>query len=444
MHNAVFIIGMHEPRSAWCLPQPKPIGTTAAKWITIQSILVRMMNLYPQRVQRDSGAPGIAFLPILEDKTSPFNDAPVRTVGSEKSSILAKCHAVTSTNCSVAPDRLSVALNLSNLGLAVAREIQEDVVELIAVAISLAAGEKAALTFVNPLPIRIGNAESWYAPHHAGRSTTLRKFRLGSISGIHSVTVQQIELDMVFFNYPLAPQATDEDLAFTRKVFPHTIPLAEPALKDGYAMISVLQNHSAVELEPHRRQFLANCMRLGLEFISRLWHTLQRDVIFDNYDSGPFSAFAADNSLATNAEKLRGLSTDPSALNQEDAVFFLTWLADPRSMYHISALSHALLCTATAQGALFTSAIIREGFKDKQIRLAIPRDLVDSTCDAPRVWILSPVADSGYTDIAAGCPWHLVGKGLLLGEPDLLAEMERDVPMDQKGVFLGPRQIVRW
>lgn len=141
-------------------------------------------------------------------------------------------------------------------------------------------------------------------------------------------------------------------------------------------------------------------MKLGLGLIGRLWRRLKRGVFLPNYESGPFARFAADESLEADAESMRGLSTDPSALSLEDATLVLTWLTDPRFMYYISTLSNVLLCTASAEGALLTVAIVRHGFIDKEIRFAFPRDLADYTCDGSRVWVLSPVADSGYMDFA--------------------------------------------
>lgn len=448
LHNAVFVLGTHkQPKSAlspFRLPNPDLGGTVSVKWLTIQSILGRMMLLYLERLEQNLASPGTVFLSGLEDKTSPFTDAAERRRGSEKSSILAKYHAVAATDCAVAQDRLSIALNLSGLGLAVERKIADDVVELTAVAISLAAGEKAALTFVNPSPTIISGRESWFVRHHAGRDTTLRKFRLGSNKGIQHVGIDKIEMDLVFFNYPLSPQATDTDLNFTRKVFPDDIPTTQPALKEGHTAKPNVPSRSNETLDPMRRQFLANCMRLGIGFISRLWQVLEQQVVNESYASGPFAQFRANETLRNNAETLRGLATEPSPLSLHDATLFLTWLTDPRSMYYISALGFALLCTASGEGALVTSPIIRQGFVGKQIRLAIPRDLVGHHCDVPRVWLLSPVEGSGFTEIGEGCHWHLVGKALLLGEPDLEAEMRREVPPEQKGVFLAHRQVVRW
>lgn len=443
MHNAVFVLGTQDLPLVEPPCTSKSLGTITVRWITLQTIVGHMMLLYPGTLGLDLEAPGMAFLSGLEDKTSPINDPVQRTYGSTKSSILSKFHAVTLTNCSLPQDRLSITLNLSSLGLAVGRQIREDLVELTAVALSLVAGEKQALTFVNSSPNVIDGDESWFTPHHAGRSTAMRKFVLGSNQRIQHISPKRIELDLLFFNYPVSPQATEAEIAITRKVFPDTIPITKPAFY-GHTGNMFATYRSDEELQPHIRRFLANCLRLGLEYIARLWRVLYQEVIVDSYSTGPFASFEANANLEANAESLRSLSTDASVLSLQDATLFLTWLTDLRSEYYISVLSFVIPCTASGDGALITSTIIRQGFVDKSIRFAIPRDLVGHHCEQPRVWVLSPAEGSGFDAIAEGCPWHIVGKALLLGEPDLMAEMERDVLSEQKGMLLAHRQVVRW
>lgn len=420
------------------------IGTTTVAWLTLQSIIGQMMLLHPDRVGVDLSAPGTVFLSGLDNKTSPFNDDPQRTRGSLKSSILSKFHAVVSTNCSVPQDRLSIALNLSSLGLAVSKQIPEDMVELSAVALSLAAGEKEALTFINTSPTMAGGKESWFMRHHAGRSTAIRKFVLGSNQAIHHIDSEKIELDLVIFRYGLATPATEGDIAFTRQIFPDTIPTTKPKIRHGYTGKYSSSHRSNEELDPPRRRFLANCARLGPQYIARLWRVLDREVIPDSYSTGTFKSFEANTSLEAKAQRLCGVLGNSELLGLQDATLFLTWLTDPRSMYYVSAFSHAVPCTAAGDGALMTSMIFRDGFSDTSIQLAIPRDLVGYHCDPPRVWVLSPVGGKAASDAAEDCQWQIIGKALLLGEPDLVTEMERDVPVGQKCVFLAKRQVVQW
>ena len=92
-------------------------------------------------------------------------------------------------------------------------------------------------------------------------------------------------------------------------------------------------------------------------------------------------------------------------------------------------------CSLGGDHAFMTSMHVNEHFDDgpaEELKFAIPTDVLDSTCMALRIWVLRPQPGEGQTR------WRLVGKALLLGEPELLLKAESIG--DYKGALVEVRK----
>jgi hypothetical protein len=77
----------------------------------------------------------------------------------------------------------------------------------------------------------------------------------------------------------------------------------------------------------------------------------------------------------------------------------------------------------------------------EELRAAIPTDLLQATCTQQRLWILRLVKTEGREDEKVE-KWRIVGKGMLLGEPDLMQEVRSNGQKEDAVVTLTERSIV--
>lgn len=439
VHNTVFVLGHGEDR------------TITVQWLTLQSILAEVI------VKVDHHTPDSKYVsPILsglDDRTSPLLDSPDRKAGATRSSFMARFNSVAQTDCSMAGDRLSVCINLLGLGLAYIRaeEPTADEVYYLAVMLALAAGEKTQLSFASMESLVLGGRQSWLMRPITASDTTLRKFILGDIKGIHRIHEDRMEIDLVFLNHPFE-NTTDEEVSRTYTVFPDMIKSTPPPLK--FTWNSSVQRYRAdEEVERPRRQFLAAVIAGGRGLARRLWAQLERDVVKYNYNTGVFADFQANQDLRPNAEDfMKLLSCDePEADGSEDgfdveaALALLTWITDPRSMYWISWRTLRAPCSRDREQALITGFSGTKNFESfdedtlKSAAIAIPTDLLGADCSLRRAWVMVKV--DGEEGQAA---WKVVAKCLLLGETELAEEARNTATDEQReaAVVLKKRQFI--
>lgn len=439
VHNTVFVLGHGQDK------------TMTISWLVMQSILSEVI------IKVDHHTPDSAHVsPILsglDDRTSPLLDSPDRRAGATRSSFMARFNSVAQTGCLKPGDKLSVCINLLGLGLAYVRSAEPTVDEVyyLAVMLALAAGEKTPLSFASKEPLILDGRQSWLMRPITAADTTLRKFTLGDIKGIHSVSMDRLEVDLIMFKYSFGP-ATDEELGKTYAVFPDAIKSTPPPLK--YAWHKAIQRYEPdEELEKPRRQFLAAVMGGGRGLARRLWAQLERDVVQYNYNTGIFEDFQANEDLRPNAENLlkllhandSGVKDDSDKFTIDSALAFVTWITDPRSIYWISWRTLRAPCSRDGEQVLLSGFSSTKNFQvsekqaPKPVSVAIPTDLLNADCSLTRAWVLMPVDGEGQEG-----PWKVVAKCLLLGNTDLLKEMEETGTGEQSdaAVELRTRQVV--
>ena len=347
-----------------------------------------------------------------------------------RGSLVARHNGVSKKRCMLLEDKLSIMINMCGLGLAYQGHALKSADEVLytSTLLALAAGEAYPLTmFDGRAAPKLLDRPSWLQRHIVADDISIPRFKLGGLHGIHRVSMQEIELDMVF----LPPPATwtgveDEDLKPTYEIFPDTIATTRVATHRPVSESSTSVGENDQSLDKPRRRFLAGCTMNGHTFTARLWAQLKEDVIGPKYNQGPFLDLTPNPSLLPAAQRLvvqlLPVSTllaipPPSTFTLEDAHLFLTWLTDPRSKYYIGIHTYRIQYTAGGQGTFTTGALVNKHFQDgpvEELRAAVPTDLLDATCVPLRVWLLRPskIAD-------AVSKWRLVGKAMLLGEPDL-------------------------
>ena len=260
------------------------------------------------------------------------------------------------------------------------------------------------------------------------------------------------------------------------------------------------------QLDAARRAFLATAAALGPVGAARLWAAVYRDVVRVKLDVGMFDEVRPNEALRGAAGAFLSLvhpapdassSEDPSlstshgdgnggdesgkngkggedgiqTLDLESALLFLTCLTDPRWNYFGGPTTARVLCTrregsgagyAVLSNFSFSQSLISgsgggSGDGDgggavnlDEIRLAMPTDLIGSSCLPPRLWLLQPVVSASGTGDGGDGPgkrWRVVGKGMLLGEPDLWEELSPDLHGEDGGegkraLTLGRNQII--
>lgn len=403
IHNATFIMN-------------GPDGSTVSmKWWTLHYVVASALS-------EEMGQE--IFVPI---------DAGDREPG-YRGSLMARHNAVSKKGCLLLEDKLSIMINMSGLALAYQGPTIKRADELLYITslLALAAGETYPLTMLNSQAVpRLLDKPSWFQPH-LFEDVSIPRFKLRGLDGIHRISQQDIELDMLFLPaLSTWKSAQENELGPTYKVFPDTIRTTRIATHGPTSEHLVIASQPDSDLDKPRRRFLAACITSGYTFTARLWAQLVRDVIGPNYNQGLFQDLAPNLSLLSPAQNLitqllpvstlLGIQV-PLIFTLENAHLFLTWLTDPRSMYYISVHTYCIPCATHGQGAFTTGAQVNANFQDgpfEEIRAALPTDLVDATCIPLRVWLLRPSAARAAAD-----KWRLVGKAMLLGEPDLRKEAD--------------------
>jgi hypothetical protein len=350
------------------------------------------------------------------------------TQNSMISSLMARHNGVIQKGSRFLADRLSILINMCGLALAyVGDEIgTEDEFLYFSTLLALAAGERYPLTMFSQRSILFGSEPTWLASSTAPNDTSISKFALGGVQSVHHISYQDIELDATIFKSNWK-RIGDEEMERTYAVFPEKTTPAQLATNVSNELDLVAASVTAGNIfDEFRRRFLAGCIMNGHTCLARLWEQLKRDVIPRDFSDGiapdPTLRAAAQGLIAQLADS--GPAKDDSSLlfTIEDAHLFLTWLIDPKSGYYTGFLHpYSLSCTRNDQRALITALHVKDQFFDvpaKELQVAIPVDLIAETCNLLRVWILQPVKNGNGTN-----KWRLVGKGLLLGEPDLMQEV---------------------
>lgn len=438
-HSTVFVLGHGEKK------------TITIQWLTLHSILVTV------EIDIDHRTPDSVYVnPVLsglDNNTSPLLDSPDRKAGATRASFMGRFNSVAQTSCAKAGDRLSVCINLLGLSLAYIRveEPTEDEVYYLAVMLALAAGEKTPLSFAYNESLMLGGTQSWMMRPITATDTTLRKFILGDVKGIYSISVDRIELDLFFFRHTFETP-TEEEVSRTFTVFPDAIKSTPPTLKKPWPN-AMRGFRTDEELEKPRRHFLASVIAGGRGLARRLWAQLERDVVKYNYNIGMFADFQANQDLRPSAESFMkllsrdGLKGDSfeDDFNVEAALAFLTWITDPRSIYWISSRTSRAACSRDGEQALMTGFLSTRHFwtmiKDETtpVAVAVPTDLLEVDCSLTRAWVLVQVGGD-QEEVA----WKVVAKCLLLGNTDLAEEVRRTEHDEQSeaAVELKKRQIV--
>ncbi|KAL0942103.1 O-methyltransferase family 2 [Colletotrichum truncatum] len=415
VHNTVFVLGLGEK------------VTLTIEWMALHAILIKVtVQLQHHTLQSKHLDP---ILSGFENRTSPLLDSYGGGEGSTKASFMARFNAVAETNCSMPGDRLCVCINLIGLGLAYFRtdEPSPDEVYFLSVLLALAAGETIPLSFSNMQPLMLDGRQSWLARSIGSADTTIGKFTLGSIKGLHSVSFDRMEIDMVFLGHSIEG-CTEAELLKTYEIFPNVIKSTPPPLKANMPQRPRFRPDE--DLDKPRRNFLAAVVSGGLCLAERLWIQLQREVVDYNYNTGYFADFTANQDLRPQADQfLLALGkkkplplADAQGFTIDAALAFITWITDPRSIYWISSLVARITCTRDGGQALLTGFILADDFAklgaEVDMRVAVPADLLDGNCAWTRAWFLVPDFQEKRS------AWRIVGKALLLGEPDSLKEIQ--------------------
>ncbi|CAJ2513890.1 Uu.00g020090.m01.CDS01 [Anthostomella pinea] len=391
---------------------------------------------------------------ILDNKTSPYTDPGARGYGAVRSSFMARYYVISLCDITVPSDLISIVINLSRLAVYFTGRLHtSDEVFFVAAALSLAAGEKSPLYLMKQRILRINGRDSWLSRPLSDYDTNIPKFALGSIENIHEIKAEYIKLDLFFFETPIETMTT-EDVAATYHILPETPIRTRPP----QYRIQVRPEESTYGdelLDRPRRLFLAAACKNGLAYVCRLLGALERDVVQPSLNQRLFEPFTADESLRPAAQRLcDSLIPDSPSRESESAeetlLLFLTFLTDSRPMARlvISALSTRIRCNFRGDFAVVSGRILRDdipGLDATKWRLAVPRDVADSPCAVSRVWILQPLEDSDTFRNDAGLwestggRWRLVGKALLLGEPQLVAGENAE---SKRVLTLRTRQVV--
>lgn len=427
IHNATFIIN-------------GPKGSTVKiKWVNLQLIMGSALFAMPNlEFNGHYIFSGVVKGTNLDNATS-------------RSSIMARYFGVNRQGSTHLGDRLSIIMNMSGLGLAyVGPQLSsEDEVLYFSTLLALASGEFYPLTMFSGQSILLDNKATWLARSVGLGDTSIPRFNVANVNGIHRITKEAIELDLIFFKSALK-QVKGEDLVSTYTIFPDTIRTTQPARYIASESPGITWSERPdTTLDLYRRRFLASCIINGHDFTARLWSQLKHHVVVPNYNTGLFKALEPNSTLISAARELIAQLLPISTLlcippadtfTLDDAHLFLTWLTDPRSMYYLGAYTYSLTYNGNGDEAFLTSLHINEHFADgpaEELQVVIPKDLLKTTCMGLRVWLLRPGKDRGRNS-----KWRLVAKGLLLGEPDLLEAAQTSNGNEGVGVPLMERVAV--
>ncbi|KAJ8109304.1 hypothetical protein OPT61_g7557 [Boeremia exigua] len=265
VHNATFFVNSTEG------------STFKIKWYTLHKIIVTALRFVPELAGTVmTKAKGHAILTGLDQ---------VECEPDWRFSLMAKYNGISRKGCLHFEDKLSVIINMCGIGLAYqghAIATQDEVLYLSAL-LAFAVGEAYPLTmFHGETTVMFSGRPTWLQRHHTGDETTIPRFKLGDLRGIHQVSMRDIELDMIFLR-PISmwEEVKDRNLGLTYEVFPGTIPTTQPAKHgpdDDY------ESEDETLLDKPRRRFLMSCIVQGLSFTAWLWAQLKSDVVGLNYN----------------------------------------------------------------------------------------------------------------------------------------------------------------
>ncbi|CAK1357835.1 unnamed protein product [Cercospora beticola] len=397
-------------------------GTFKIKWL--QLLFIRAIaagHTATEEVHSTEELRGDSRWSIADNRISRHGDGHDRRAGSKRSSIMARLYVINDTRSTLTTDLIQIALNLSGLALYYTGKAQltREEVAFMITTLALSAGEKSPLTLMRDKMLTIDGEESWLSAQVAEFDFSVPSFVLDGITGIHSVTPKAIELDLLFFESP-SLSVSSKEVQWTFEIFPENpIATTPPTYRDGLSRS--MQVYDDTLWDTPRRTFLAQACNCGLDFIVRLWKQLEREVVHESYNQAMFHRFESNETLRPYAERLvELLASNAKQTGKEHPLFeivllFLTWLTDPRSIYYISAFCLRIPC-AKDDYALASGIMLRtmEGIEADKLRLAIPTDLIGTSCQMFRVWVLRPKDESDYGE------YRIVGKMLLLGEPALV------------------------
>jgi hypothetical protein len=221
-------------------------------------------------------------------------------------SIMARHFGVNRQGSTYLADRLSVIMNMCGIGLAYVGPEPRTGHEVLYLSslLALASGEVHPLTMINSESILLGNKPTWLAQVSGTGDTSIHKFAVRHVNGIHRICMEDIELDMIFFNYPLDPV---KDLSCTYRIFPSVIPITQPKRRlSGESEGIATSVYSDTIVDESQRRFLAGCIRNGYLFTARLWEQLRRDVVIPYYNdnTGVFEPLAPNPLLKDAARVL--------------------------------------------------------------------------------------------------------------------------------------------
>ncbi|KAH6647795.1 hypothetical protein BKA67DRAFT_662554 [Truncatella angustata] len=467
-HNAIFIARTTSACDNGAM-------TYGLKYSTLE--WARSVTIYNVRA-----AAGYEFSPkelrwtISDNSVSPYNDPAQRGVGTIRSSLMASYFIVSPIQCTIPSDIVSITINLAGLAVHFTGHSQDyDMVFFTVSMLALACGEKRPLTWMANTQAKdsamfVGKRDnvSWLSRPSGGLETALPEFTVGSVQGIHSITLQQINLDLLFFESPVEIIA-DEEMAKTYELFPdNCIRSREVRLRDGRLDLTSTSIDDD-KYNPLRRCFLAAVCRLGLEGICRLWTLLDKEVVQPSFNNVRFVPFDGDEALRLSARKLLDWLSTPSAVDsfptssqsysdyEEILLLLLTFITDPRALYLVGFPCGLIRCSKQSH-AIVGYPVLRDLSlyrNPAQLRLAMPTDLVAYPSNVTRAWILQPLDEKGedfsnnlnkeskgLCESAAG-RWRLVGKTVLLGGPDEVPLTRHTQRTSSQYVTVRTKQIVQ-
>ncbi|KAM0817892.1 hypothetical protein AB5N19_03699 [Seiridium cardinale] len=470
-HNAVFIVKNGSPSS-------NGLATYSLKYLTLQAAQNASTN-YANNTLKEFSIHKTLRWSIGENKTSPYYDPPQRGRGSERSSLMARYFVVSDTQCTIASDVISIIINLGGLAIYLVPQFKEQhEVFFVASILALACGERRPLTWMHNTNVKDvstlgdeksrGNDTSWLSRPLGGLDTALPKFNVGSVKGVHKVTQQHIELDLLFFEAPIDAIA-NEDIAATHGVFPET-PIRSRVIKfrDMRFSEDTFAKNDDENYDKPRRRFLVAACKDGLAGIRRLWALLDKEVVQPSFNNVRFEPFVGDEALRPRARKLLSDLSRPADVSthvppQQDSddedvlLSLLTFVTDSRALYLITPLPASIQCNNGH--AIIGPPVLRSPSYHRvqdRCRLAIPTDLINYPSNVSRVWLLLPLEEwenmgGGKNDArqndaelikSRNSRWKLVGKSLLLGEPRPFLPAHNDTDAENRLLTSRERQLV--
>ncbi|KAI1815685.1 hypothetical protein GGS20DRAFT_316619 [Poronia punctata] len=439
-HTAILIVGNDEG------------GTFSLKWLAVIAIRAASdPSSYIGASYTDESLRRLIRWTIADNTSSLYLDPTSRREGTERSSIMARFYVAFSSGCAQIADLIPITINVSGLAIYfTGRPDTIDEVFCIVAILSLAAGEKHALTAMSADVMRVDGEVSWLSKTLTGIETNLPKFTVGGIKYIKELTVHSAKLDLLFFDAAV-DMPTAEEMQWTYQFFPDTpIRSRHPQYKKHAGAQQQLNSRDDSFDKPRRLFFLHACKN-GLPYIRRLWETLEGQVVKPLFNRALTEPFTADESYRATAIKLLEFGSPADASNpdlQNVLVNLFSFIVDPRATHVMSLFTARIMCNGEEGVAMINNPITRA----TQItlgrwRLAIPRDLLDSPWHTQRMWLLEPYEDAKTKNPAdlresSDGRWRIVGKMQCLGNPCIPPLSEGEGDDKDRTVSLRTDQIV--